>query len=123
MSLTDPHDPRVFRRYVKLNADGTVAGIVDVEVSQTPTDVAKSVYVDVTEHAGQNLDTLKLSADLVTDQASAENYHADRVEELAAAQLGVAQGQAMKDASMAALQGAIKASLATTRAAEADVVK
>lgn len=46
----DPHDPRVFRHFAKMAADGSVAAIVEVaDGSADPPDVAAGQLVDVSK--------------------------------------------------------------------------
>ena len=50
MGLADRHDPRTFRHFTKVAADGSVAAIVEVaEGTPDPTDAAGSLYVEVTD--------------------------------------------------------------------------
>lgn len=67
MGLKDRHDARLFTHFIKLNADGTVAAIVErADQAPPPVDGAGSVYVDITEFRKSksivNLYALKLDA-------------------------------------------------------------
>lgn len=68
--ITFANDPRQFRRYVKLNADRTVAATTDVVAGIDPVDHLNSVYVDVTHVEDTDLHTLTFDPQVVTAPAT-----------------------------------------------------
>jgi hypothetical protein len=75
MAISDPHDPRYFRRYLQFNADGTVASVHEFEAGAIcPLPAA----IEVTDLGTIALDEITIApADVATLQ-SAVNAHADK---------------------------------------------
>jgi len=59
--LQAPHDPRVFRHWAKLNADGTVAAIVETAAVE-PDAGDGALYVEVTSLYPSDLGKVKIAA-------------------------------------------------------------
>jgi hypothetical protein len=114
MNIKDPHDKREFRRYVKLNDDGTVAAIVDVAAGlPPPTDSVRSVYVDITDFKGVDLHTLAVHPDFVTDHAAATYAAEIAQEDLQRAQQAVAEAQDRHARATADIHDALKDAMKT----------
>lgn len=66
MGLTDPHDARRFTSFAKLNADGTVAAIVEIADAmlphRDPSDDG-NCYVEVTDLRKSDVDVFALAID------------------------------------------------------------
>lgn len=67
MSVADPHDKRLFNRFVKFNDDGTVAATVDVaDGASLPVDAQGTVFVDVTSLAPADFHAVRVDPALLT---------------------------------------------------------
>ena len=72
------HDPRQFRHYAKMAADGSVAAIVEVaDGLPAPTDGEQSLYIDVTDLHPYDFRGVVASA--VQQAPVVVTTHADRV--------------------------------------------
>lgn len=66
MGIKDPHDRRPMTHFAKLNADGTVAAIVEVadeSVALNHPSADGNIYVDVTELRQQRIDPFLVTVD------------------------------------------------------------
>lgn len=81
--ITDPHDPREFRRYVQLSPDGTVASVHDYAASvEAPLPTA----IEVTDLAPTDFGTLAIDPQLVTDLQASISDLGKKEHDLAVAQ-------------------------------------
>lgn len=114
MGLADPHDPRTFTHFAKLNPDGSVAAIVEVadtDVYVNHPSADGNVYVDVTALRSQRIDVdaVVISTKVLEDaralapqdqaqlksvfRMEAEAAHAERLAEAAAVEAVADGGQ------------------------------
>lgn len=66
--MKDKHDERHFQQYAKMNADGTIAAIVEVAVgSPIPSDHEGALYLDVTEYLPSDRSGLRLTPEIIAE--------------------------------------------------------
>lgn len=109
--ITVAGDPRQFRQFAKMAADGTVVSTVFVaEGAPHPVDYEQSLYVDVTDHYPADVHVLTIDPALVTAHQAAQKALAARSAE---ADQAVAT---LRDAQDALLQTRLTAAQAMSQA-------
>ncbi len=75
MAFPDPHDPRMFEHYLKLNADGTVAARIEIAVGEENALIDDPFVFNITKHG-------RLSVDDITIEKTKLNKKTDAVKAL-----------------------------------------
>lgn len=116
MAFTDPHDARTFRRYVTVNADGTIAAVHEFEASvEDPLPLA----VEVTDFATTDVTCLTIDPVIAAAIHSAAHDVAKKQQAVAAAQQDAVASAALLTLAQGAARAALSTSVANAETAAA----
>ena len=117
--ITDPHDPRQFRRYVTVNVDGSIAAVHDFDASvESPLPLA----VEVTDVAPTDFTNITIDPIIATAVHVAADDVALTQTAIVTAQKIAAQASDVLAVAQAAARAALSASVAKAAAAPAVAV-